>query len=267
MPDERENERRVVLAGQSNFRDLGGYATGDGRRVKWRHLYRSGELSEISDDDVARLAELGIRTVVDLRGEAEVERKGPDRLPPGASLASIAIEPGDLAPVLGPAFATGDFSLVPDDLLLQINREYIRDWRHQIGALLHVAADPANRPLVFHCTQGKDRAGINAAILLSALGVPWQTVVEDYLLSNSQRREQADASLASMRESAARQRGIPPEEVDMSNIRGLFFVHTSYLGAAHDEISREYGSVEAFIRDGIGWSDSDLRRLRDGLLE
>jgi protein-tyrosine phosphatase len=267
MADQKQSVRQVELAGQNNFRDLGGYRTSDGRRVKWRHLYRSGELSELSDDDVEKLAELGIRTVVDLRGEAEVEQKGPDRLPPGASLTSIAIEPGDLSPVLGPAFVTGDFSVVPEDLLLQINREYIRGWRHKLASLLHVAADPANCPLVFHCTQGKDRAGINAAILLSALGVPWGTVVEDYLLSNVQRHAQADAGLKSMRASAARQRGIAPEEVDMTNIRGLFFVHTSYLGAAHDEIITGYGSIEGFIRDGIGWSDSELQRLRDGLLE
>ncbi len=98
-------------------------------------------------------------------------------------------------------------------------------------------------------------------------GETWETVIEDYLLSNIQRRERIGAELRTMRASAARQRGISPDEVDTTNIHGLFFVHTSYLGAAHDEINSEYGSVEAFIRDGIGWSDSDLRRLRDGLLE
>jgi protein-tyrosine phosphatase len=259
--------RRIELSGQDNFRDLGGYETAEGRRVKWRHLFRSGELCELCEGDVARLAALGLRTVVDLRGESEVERKGPDRLPAGASLTSIAIEPGDLSPFLGRAFSTGDFSTVPEDLLPRINRDYIQSWRHQLGALLRVAADPANRPLVFHCTQGKDRAGISAAVLLSALGVPWETVLEDYLLSNELRREQALAGLHGMRKSAARQRGVSPDEVDMTNIRGLFFVHASYLGAAHDEITTGYGSVEAFIREGIGCCDDDLRRLRDELLE
>jgi len=194
--------RRIELSGQDNFRDLGGYETADGRRVKWRHLFRSGELCELSEGDVECLAALGVRTVVDLRGESEVERKGPDRLPAGASLTSIAIEPGDLSPFLGRAFSTGDFGAVPEDLLPRINRDYIQSWRHQLGALLRIAADPANRPLVFHCTQGKDRAGISAAVLLSALGVPWETVLEDYLLSNELRREQAEAGLHGMRKSA-----------------------------------------------------------------
>jgi protein-tyrosine phosphatase len=266
MSSREENQRQIELAGQDNFRDLGGYETLDGRRVRWRQLYRSGELSGLSDGDVARLEGLGIRTVVDLRGAAEVERKGPDRLPAGASLASIAIEPGDLSPILGPAFETGDFSVVPEDLLLRINRDYVQSWHRELGSLMRVAADPANRPLVFHCTHGKDRAGIGAAILLSALGVPWDAVMEEYLLSNTQRRETAEAGLKSMRASAARQRGVSPDEVDVGNIRGLFYVHASYLGAAHDEITTRYGSVEAFIRDGIGWSDADLHRLREGLL-
>jgi protein-tyrosine phosphatase len=267
MSKGRASERQISLEGQDNFRDLGGYETADGRHVRWRHLFRSGELTELSDGDVEKLEKLGIRTVVDLRGEAEAMRKGPDRLPGGASLASIAIDPGDLSPILGPAFASGDFSLVPEDLLQQINRAYVRDWGAKLRSVLHLAADSASRPLVFHCTQGKDRAGITAAVLLSALGVPWETVMQDYLLSNVQRRERAEAGLKLMRESAARQRGISPDQVDVTNIRGLFFVHTAYIGAAHDEIIAEYGSVEVFIRDGIGCSDASLRRLRDGLLD
>ncbi len=267
MSSQRNYERQIELVGQNNFRDLGGYRTADGRRVKWGHLYRSGELVDLSDADLERLAQLGIRTVVDLRGEAEAEKKGPDRLPPGASLISIAIHPGDHSSFMVPAFASGDFSGVPEDLLREVNREYVRDWGHKLGELLRIAADPANRPLVFHCTQGKDRAGINAAILLSALGVPWETVMEEYLLSNTQRREQAEAGLNGMRASAARRRRLSPDEVDMTNIRGIFFVDASYLGAAHDEITRGYGSVEAFIRDGIGCSESDIQHLRAGLLE
>ncbi len=267
MSTRTQHERLIELRGQSNFRDLGGYETTDGRSVRWRRIFRSGELSELTNADLEKLTALGIRSVVDLRGVLEVERKGADRLPSGASLTSIAIEPGDLSPILGPAFSTGDFSVVPEDFLPKINREYIRDWGHKLAELLGVVADPANCPLVFHCTHGKDRAGINAAILLSALGVPWETVMEEYLLSNVQRREHAESGLKGMRASAAKQRGVSPEEVDMTNIRGLFFVDASYLGAAHDEIINRHGSVDAFIRDGIGWSESDLNRLRDGLLE
>jgi hypothetical protein len=103
--------------------------------------------------------------------------------------------------------------------------------------------------------------------LRPSAGLAFKALRSPCVVSNDQRRAQADAGLKTMRASAARQRGIAPEEVDMTNIRGLFFVHTSYLGAAHDEIITGYGSIEGFIRDGIGWSDSELQRLRDGLLE
>jgi len=266
-PKQSPNERLIQLEGQDNFRDLGGYETTDGRRVKWRHLYRSGELNGLTDADHEKLAGLGIRTVVDLRGVEEVKRKGEVRLPAGATLEPMAIEPGDLGPTLGPAFETGDFSKVPADLLVEINRSYIRDWRGRLGSLLEVAAEPANCPLVFHCTHGKDRTGIGAAILLSALGVPWETVMDDYLLSNVHRRAQAEAGLQGLCDRAAHKRGVPPEEVDMTPLRGLFFVEAAYLTAAHDEVTARYGTFQAFIREGLSWSDDALHGLREQLLE
>jgi hypothetical protein len=92
-------------------------------------------------------------------------------------------------------------------------------------------------------------------------------VLEEYLLSNVQRRELAQAGLEDLRRTAARQREIRPDEVDLTNIKGLFFVDAAYLGAARDQMSASYGSVEAFIREGVGWCDGDLARLRGHLLE
>jgi hypothetical protein len=91
--------------------------------------------------------------------------------------------------------------------------------------------------------------------------------MEDYLLSNLQRREDAESALRTLRGTAARKRGIPEEEVDLRQIRGLFFVDAEYLGAAHDEATTRYGSIQRFIREGVGWQDADLARLRDVLLE
>jgi protein-tyrosine phosphatase len=267
MPNDEGADPQVALHGQDNFRDLGGHRAEDGRRVRRGQLFRSGELCRLSDEDVDRLSALGIRTVVDLRSKGEVERQGVDRIPVDASLISVTIDPGDLSPILGPAFGTGDFSAVPPDLLEQINRDYVREWRHQLDVLLRIVADPSRRPLVFHCTQGKDRAGIGAATVLSALGVPWESVIEDYLRSNAQRGKSAAAAMEHLRASAARQRKTDPQEVDMTSVRGLFFVDAAYIGAAHDEIRLIYGSVAGFIRKGIGWSDADLEGLRGQLLE
>jgi protein-tyrosine phosphatase len=260
-------ERHIPLAGQPNFRDLGGYAAGDGRRIKWGVVYRSGELSQLSDDDVGKLGDLGIRTVVDLRSEEEVTARGEGRLPPGAGVCPLPIASSELFAKLIPMFLNGDFSKVPPDLLGKVNRMLVRQFTEQYAGLLRALSDPANRPLVFHCTQGKDRAGFGAAMVLSALGVPWETVVEDYLLSNHFRKEENDKLLEMIRGLASSQEGGDSEEVAFSRVEGLLYVKEQSLQAAHAEIIERHGTVEAFLTNGLRCSAEGLAQLRDELLE
>jgi protein-tyrosine phosphatase len=163
-----------------------------------------------------------------------------------------------------PMFLEGDFSRLPSDLLERVNRVLVRDFSAQFGGLLRALIDPANRPLVFHCTQGKDRAGFGAAMVLSALGVPWETVVEDYLLSNHFRRKENDKMLGMIREFAG---GKKDEEIELSKIEGLLYVKAASLEAAHTEIRALHGDVESFLVDGLGCRAEELVRLRDDLLE
>ena len=260
-------DRHIPLHGQPNFRDLGGYASADGRQVKWGVVYRSGELSQLSEDDVGRIAALGIRTVVDLRSPQEVKARGQGRLPPGAELVPMPISSSDMFSKLIPMFLEGDFSKVPSDLLDRVNRHLARDFSEQFGGLLRTLNDPANRPLVFHCTQGKDRAGFGAAMVLSALGVPWETVVEDYLLSNHFRKAENDKMLGMIRSFAASKGGSGGEEIAFQRVEGLLYVKEQSLRAAHDEILSRHESVEAYLVEGLGCARDDLERLRDDLLE
>lgn len=259
--------RHVPLSGQPNFRDLGGYAAGDGRTVKWGLVYRSGELSQLSEDDVGKLGSLGIRAVVDLRSPEEVAARGQGRLPAGAEPHPIPIATSDMFAKLIPMLLKGDFSQVPPDMLDEVNRMLVRDFTVQYAGLLGALRDPANRPLVFHCTQGKDRAGFGAAMVLSALGVPWDTVLEDYLLSNHFRKAENDKMLGMIRSLAAAQSGPDGEETAFSRVEGLLYVKEQSLQAAHTEIMERYGSIEAFIDQGLGCPGDGLRRLRDELLE
>jgi protein-tyrosine phosphatase len=259
--------RHIPLTGQPNFRDLGGYAAGDGRRIKWGVVYRSGELSQLSDDDVGKLGKLGIQTVVDLRSPEEVSARGEGRLPPGAQVVALPIASSDMFKKLIPMFLKGDFSQVPPNLLDKINRMLVRKFTDQYAGLLRALSDPANRPLVFHCTQGKDRAGFGAAMVLSALGVPWETVVEDYLLSNHFRKEENDKMLGMIRAFAANHGGPEGEEIALSRVEGLMYVKEQSLQAAHAEIIERHGNVEAFLTNGLGCSAEGLERLRDELLE
>ncbi len=260
-------DRHVPLMGQPNFRDLGGYAADDGRRVKWGLVYRSGELSQLSAADVDTLGGLGIRAVVDLRSPQEVSARGEGRLPPGAHLVALPIASSDLFAKLIPMFLKGDFSQVPPDLLDRVNRMLVRDFTAQYAGLLAALNNPANRPLVFHCTQGKDRAGFGAAMVLSALGVPWETVVEDYLLSNHFRKEENEQMLGMIRRFASSHGGSEGEEIALSRVEGLLYVKEQSLQAAHAEIIERYGSVPGFLTEGLGCSAAELERMRNDLLE
>ena len=260
-------KRHVPLCGQPNFRDLGGYAANDGRTVKWGLVYRSGELSQLSDEDVRKLRELGIKAVVDLRSPEEVSARGEGRLPPDVSAYPLPIASSDMFAKLIPMFLKGDFSQVPPDMLDAMNRMLVRDFTQQYAGLIRVLSNPANRPLAFHCTQGKDRAGFGAAIVLSALGVPWETVLEDYLLSNHFRKEENDKMLGMIRSFAASQAGPEGEQIAFSRVEGLLYVKEQSLQAAHAEIIERYGSIEAFLTEGLGCSEKDLQRLRNDLLE
>ena len=260
-------DRHVPLSGQPNFRDLGGYASRDGRRVKWGVVYRSGELSQLTDDDVRVLGELGIKTVVDLRSPQEVKARGEGRLPSGAELRPMPIASSDMFAKLIPMFLQGDFSQVPPNLLDKVNRHLVRDYSVQYAGLLEVLSHAASRPLVFHCTQGKDRAGFGAAMVLSALGVPWETVVGDYLLSNHYRKVENDKMLGMVKAFAASQAGEEGEEIAFQRVEGLLYVKEQSLQAAHAEIIEQYGSVEDYLVEGLGCTREGLERLRDDLLE
>ena len=216
--------RHIDLDGQSNFRDLGGYETTDGHRIRSGEIYRSGRLTKLSDADVDRLAGLGIRTVVNLLTEDDVEFYGKDRLPEGATSVSLPIDSDTatrLANDANHALKSGDFAALPPEMNSDIHRLLVRDGLDRYRELLELVADPARRPLVFHCSHGIHRTGTGAAILLSLLGVPWDTVREDYLLSNTFRDDEVGARLAQLRTIAARARGVDESEVDMMNAEAL----------------------------------------------
>ncbi|MBK5096787.1 MAG: tyrosine-protein phosphatase [Gemmatimonadetes bacterium] len=263
-------ERHVELEGQHNFRDVGGYEAADGRTVKWGQIYRSGQLPDLSDADVEQLDSLGIRTVITFLVPKEIENYGEDRVPESTRQVYLPIT-GELAEELslqaGMAIRTGDFSALPADLNPEVHRLLLEDAREEYAAVLRTAADPTNRPLVYHCSHGVHRTGTATAILLSALGVPWETVRQDYLLSNVYRADEVEAELARIRSKVASDRGISPEEVDMTNVEAFYYLEGHYIDSTLEKAVEDYGSMEAYIRDGLGISDEEIEHLRAELLE
>ena len=259
-----------LLEGQPNFRDLGGYKTTDGKVVKTGVVYRSGELPRLTDDDVAKLDKLGVKTVVSFLTDVEVRDQGKNRLPKDVEEISLPIAGGDaggLAKVAHEARKTADFSKVPVELNAEIHRILVDGGREQYAALLRRLADPKNHPVVFHCSHGVHRTGTASAILLSALGVPWKDVRENYLLSNDFRKDEIDRRLGELRKQAAKNQGIAPEDVDMTNANAFYRLDASYIDATLDEIKKRYGSMDGYHKNGLGLSESELQNLRKALLK
>ncbi len=263
-------ERHIELDGQSNFRDLGGYQTKDGHRVKWGEVYRSGELHGLSDADVKKMEAMGIKAVANFLTEREIESRGHDRLPEGVREIPLPMEAGnlgDLAAVVNEARGTGDFSKVPVELNPEIHRILMDEGREYYATLLRELADPANRPMVYHCSHGVHRTGTATAILLSALGVPWETVREDYLLSNTYRKKEIDRRVSELRDLAADTLLVEPGQVDMTNIKAFYILEADYIDASLDEAVKRYGSMDDYIREGLGITDNEISDLREQLLD
>lgn len=254
---------RVPLSGADNFRDVGGYAAKDGRRVKWGVLYRSDDLADLSSKDLEMLAELGLRRVFDLRSVAE-RLKDPDRLPEqdGITVREIPVNfpPLDRAEsrrkILDGKVEKGHFS----ELMIEASRAFALDFTPQWQELVQGLAAPNALPALIHCVDGKDRTGFAVALILRALGVPQETVLEDFLLSNLFLQSRIDlysflGSLGSL------------FRVPRSEIRPLLEVRREYFEAAFAAIDERYGSFTAYLNEGVGLDRKTLDLLRLALLE
>ncbi len=259
--------RHVALDGQPNFRDIGGYKTSDGRTVKKRLIYRSGELPRLTDRDVAKLKQLEIGTVFNFLTEIETKSRGKDRMPQGCREVSLPIESDNgLAAAVEQARATADFSSLPPTINAEIHCVLVTDATNQYATLLREIAT-TEAPVVFHCSHGVHRTGTATAILLWTLGVPWEKIREDYLLSNRYRQEEIEKRLGQLRQLGAANQNIPPEEVDMTNVEAFYNLKGEYIDATRDEILKRYGSIEAYLTEGLGLTKSEIQSLRQRLLE
>lgn len=234
-----------------NFRDLGGYPAEEGHRTRWGLVYRSGTLHNLTAPDMATLQGLGLRAVFDLRTHAEREGwPGPVEsvhLPMSDDLA-----PGEIMAMLGARSVEE-----AEEALLGLYLGTLDRQARAFGALLGHLTDRSNLPALFHCTAGKDRTGLAAALLLLALGTDRSTVVEDYMLTA--RAPAADAETFGPILLAA---GVPDEAVDV-----LLGARPRPITGALEELDRRYGNVEGYLLGPAGLDRSALRRLRELLTE
>jgi protein-tyrosine phosphatase len=264
---ERASSRHVPLDGAVNVRDIGGYRSAYGLEVRPGRLFRGDALSRLTGADVERLDRLGLRTIVDFRTAGEVLLGGDDRMPYGVESAHLPVSGGDLGAIYE-LIAGGDHERQRRELgdgraasfMAEMNRGFVADGRQRetFGAALRLICSPGRLPLLYHCTSGKDRAGWMTAIVLTALGVPRELVLRDYLLSNDYHR----AGYGKLRLDLVKT-GIV---ADPALLRPVLEQSATYLGAAFEEADRRYGSFGRFLAYGLDVSEAMLAGLRRTLL-
>jgi protein-tyrosine phosphatase len=241
--------RHLSLAGASNFRDLGGYPARDGRIVRWRQIFRSNHLGHLTDDDIAAVRKLGVKSAFDFRGAEE--RQAALCLMNDVTVHSLPVEPTVVAALR--AIVAGGTQLSTDhavEVMRDSYRGYVQQNTPRFRALFaHLLEDRA--PLVIHCTAGKDRTGFACALILHTLGVSSDLIAEDYLLTNQYyRRDPNNGS------------ELPD---DVKNVLGT--VQASFLGAAFEAIDADYGDLETYFRDGLGLGQTERASLEARYLQ
>jgi protein-tyrosine phosphatase len=248
-------QREVKLQGAINFRDLGGYATKDGKHVKWGKIYRSAALNHLTDSDISKLEGLSLSRVADFRGPYEV-KIAEDRLPANVNRISL------------PA---GSENIGDSNYMKQMIRQMKNDssligfysdltpfkdrYQPVFKELLTISPDSA---FLFHCTAGKDRTGIAAALILYALGVDEHTIMEDYLATNYYRRAENDKAVGMM---------VKAYGLDEVTARKMMGAKPEYLQATFTAIKTQYGSMNNYLEKGLGLTKSDLSQLKKAYLD
>ena len=253
-----EEFRKLSMDGSYNTRELGGYKTTDGKSVKWGVLFRSDKLSDISLEDQKYLKNLGIQRIVDFRSKAE-KTEDPDKIPDGMTYIEMPIEVDGAMRTKIEAILKGEINRNVKDFLIEANEEFIKNYSHIYSKFLKDLAKE-QKPTMFHCTAGKDRAGFAAAITLIAIGVSKEDAINDYMKTNEYTAERIDEMISKIELMSLYQ-------TDGELLRPLLGVEREYLEAAFKAAENEYGSIENYIRSGLNISEKEIQQLRSFLLE
>jgi len=238
----RHPDRSLRLHGASNFRDLGGYPA-EGGAVRWRQLFRSDHLAQLTDDDRARLSSLGLERVIDFRGHAE-RAAAPNALP-GVEQVALSIEPL-VGQRLQELLARGQRidAAAAASLMKELYRALVNDQSTRYAEFFAHLLD-SRGPVAFHCTAGKDRTGLAAALILLALGVPRELVMQDYLLTNNLFRPPP-----------------LPSDPDMAAAAAVIWrVEQGVLEEALAAIDADHGSIERYLVQRLGLGAAARKRL------
>lgn len=236
-----------------NFRDVGGYVNVDYHALKWGKLYRSGRLDSISEIDAKRVAKMKVKTIIDLRSQVVNSHVSTTTgIKNQFHFPIIAQRPDPLPLVYRQQFKRGDAIVFMQDVFRDMVLANNKSFRRMFDILL----EEKNYPVILSCRYGNIQSSIAMALILGALDVPEQTIIDDYLLSNK---------YFNMRAVAAQAMTLPLESQDA--ITSMMVSDERYLNSAFEFIKRKYGSVKEFLRIELGMDEKDCNHLKAILLE
>ena len=253
------NSRRLTLDGAPNIRDLGGYPTRSGHTTRWQKLLRGGRLSNLSDSDQRVLTEFNLKIICDFRSPDEYHR---DLTKLGkqstAIVHNLSIMPGNQQSMIG----IGDFDATQiTSWMLRLNRELALNHCHSYQQMFELLLAVGDGGFLFHCSAGKDRTGFAAALILSALDVPRNIIMDDYLLTAQYYPPVGELEYL-----------INKYAADWPNVdRDLFATITAtrqeFLEAAFNAIDECYGSMDEYLEKALGLCAQKRGQLKQRYLE
>jgi protein-tyrosine phosphatase len=256
----RAEQRRIApLQGGHNFRDIGGYQSQNGQRVRWGRVFRSGTMAMLTEADQQYMAQLGIKVICDFRSSKErairpTQWSESHRIVQWSRDHESSV--GEIVASLShPAASAASMR----EKMLAAYRDLPYEQADSYREVFRRIAD-GDMPLIFHCSAGKDRTGIAAALLLTLLGVPHQQVVADYLLTERffERGCRMVLSEPTSRRFA---------KVDPAIWEPMMRAEPAYIEAMFDTLRARHGRVEAYLEHTLGLDASLRTRIQRELLE
>ena len=258
-PNEELLKKHVALEGPVNFREIGGYVNAEGKHVAEGVLYRADKLLTLTDEDMKTLDSLGIKTVVDFRTNSEREKE-PDPFTPGM-VTEYHLPIGDESwgsdeqEEMFKEILSMD-SVAAESVMVDLYKNIPLEFPEQYKKYFEILLEDGSTPIVWHCTAGKDRTGIASAFLLDILAVDFETIKQDYAVSNYFRKE---------------------ENIDMAKKLSLMGVEPSttaiimgvkdwYLDEIFAAIKDEYGSMNRYYTEALGLGEEERIKLREKYL-
>ncbi|MFD2034279.1 tyrosine-protein phosphatase [Belliella marina] len=248
-------QKNAEIQSSPNFRELGGLEISPNSKIKDGVIYRSGSFSDLNTEDAKTFEKTGIKTIVDFRSEHEIAKE-PDHLPENMEIDWVNAPIGNINPEKMGKFAevlmSPDFDeAAVEGLMVDVNKGFI-DNIADFKPLFDVLLDKEHA-ILFHCTAGKDRTGLASSLFLHALGADWDTIMEDFLLSN-----EAVDKLDKKKSNAY---GLPQDRIDM-----LMGVRASYLESAWDTAIKKYGSIDTMLEKELGIGKNEKAKLQKKFL-